>query len=69
MKLTPFIRILLVMCFSIASISSFAQPDPDDPGEDPDAPVPVDGGIGIVVAAAALYKVKKIRDEKDSSEQ
>ena len=36
--------------------------NPDDPGGDPDAPI--DGGVGILVAAGVAYGVKKIRDER-----
>lgn len=40
-----------------------AQPtDPENPGGDPDAPI--DGGLGLLLAAGIGYGVKKVRDYK-----
>ncbi|TDQ10149.1 PID-CTERM protein-sorting domain-containing protein [Pedobacter metabolipauper] len=36
--------------------------DPGFPGLDPD--VPIDGGLGLLVLAGAIYGVKKIREIK-----
>lgn len=36
--------------------------DPGFPGGDPD--VPIDGGVGILVAAGVCYGIKKIRKTK-----
>jgi len=44
----------------LLSVSAFAQPG--DPGGDPD--VPIDGGIGILIAAGVLYGSKKIYDAR-----
>jgi len=53
-------RILLVGLGILLSVSAFAQPG--DPGGDPD--VPIDGGIGILIAAGVLYGSKKIYDAR-----
>jgi hypothetical protein len=48
----------------LASISiSFGQVDPTPP---PGA-VPIDGGVGFLLAAGAAYGVKKIRERRNSS--
>ncbi len=61
------IRIALIMLtFLFISLEIFAQgPDsggPDgDPGGDPDL-IPVDGGLGFLLAAGVGYGVKKARE-------
>ncbi len=40
-----------------------AQPDP---GGDPDAPIPIDGGLGVLLAAGVGYGIKKMRDHRKS---
>jgi len=52
-----------LLLFSIAILSAtiiYAQGTPDDP----DAQVPIDGGIFTVVGAAAAYGAYKLRKEK-----
>lgn len=45
-------------------VGSDAPPfDPDDPD------VPIDGGIGLLLAAGAGYGLKKIRDRRSAKEQ
>jgi len=53
-------RVLLVGLGILLSVSTFAQPG--NPGGDPD--VPIDGGIGILIAAGVLYGSKKIYDAR-----
>jgi len=53
-------RILLVGLGFLPSFSVFAQPG--NPGGDPD--VPIDGGIGVLIAAGVLYGSKKIYDAR-----
>ncbi len=41
-----------------------AQPDPQIdgcPDNDPDIPCPIDGGLGVILAAGAVYGIKRIR--------
>ena len=51
------VKVLLVVICVMGSTILMAQP-PGDPGGDPD--VPIDGGIGILIAAGALYGSKKM---------
>ena len=54
------IRYLLLLVALFVTNLAIAQPG--DPGGDPD--VPIDGGIGFLLAAGALYGVKRIYDVK-----
>ena len=47
---------LLLAAFLFAANIAVAQPG--DPGGDPD--VPIDGGIGFLVAAGALYGARRL---------
>ena len=47
--------IAIAVCFSY---SAFAQPDP------PEDPIPVDGGISILLGAGVAYGIKKIHDAR-----
>ncbi len=49
--------LMIVFCFLPSMVH--AQPDP---GGDPDATVPIDGGLSILAAAGVAYSVKKIKD-------
>ncbi len=49
--------LMIVFCFLPSLVH--AQPDP---GGDPDATVPIDGGLSILAAAGVAYSVKKIKD-------
>jgi hypothetical protein len=53
---------MLVLSLCVLPHMAKAIGNPDDPGGDPDAPI--DGGVGILVAAGVIYGVKKIRDER-----
>ncbi len=50
--------ILVTVCFFLPSLL-FAQ---GGPGGDPDATVPIDGGLSILAAAGVAYSVKKIKE-------
>ncbi len=65
-KIIPFISILIFLMFLGISVSLAQDPGPD-PGGDPDAPI--DGGIGLLIAAGAAYGYKKIRDQRKKSEE
>ena len=53
---------LLVISFAVLPFIASAQIGPPDPDGDPDAPI--DGGVGILVAAGVAYGVKRFRDER-----
>jgi hypothetical protein len=36
----------------------------DDPGRDPDNPLPLDGGLSLLLAAGAAYGGKKLADQR-----
>lgn len=55
---TVFLRI---MPLCLLSVLVFAQGGPSGTDGDPDQ-IPVDGGIGLLVAAGVAYGVKKYRD-------
>ena len=63
---------LFLLCF--LSDKLFAQDcniNPNQYGcpgwEDPDDEVPLDSGVGLLIGAATLYTVKKIRERKESN--
>lgn len=50
--------VLMMLCtFSFAHAQS-------DPGGDPDAGIPIDGGVSLVIAAAIGYAAKKGMDKR-----
>ena len=59
---TVFLATILLCIISIFPISGYAQLG--DPGEDPDAPVPVDGGVVLLIAAGVGYGVKKVNEQR-----
>ena len=64
-------RTLLISAMSLfISLAAWADPDPGpsptgpggDPPTDPDAEVPFDGGLSMLLAAGAAYGTKKAAD-------
>lgn len=56
--------ILIIIIF--LPIVALAQPGngvPDDPGPE----VPIDGGASLLVGAAALYGIRKMRDKRKTA--
>ena len=51
------VSIILLCILSLLPIAGYAQLG--DPGEDPDAQVPIDGGVVLLLAAGVAYGVKK----------
>jgi hypothetical protein len=47
-----------------ASAQICDDPEPNNCFGNPDAPVPLDGGVSFLVAAGVAYGLKKIRDKK-----
>lgn len=54
------IAILMLICLPL-----FSQAQLEDPGGDPDVPVPFDGGISLLVAAGIGYGAKKAYNKKN----
>lgn len=59
---TIFLATLLLCIFSVLPILGYAQLG--DPGEDPDAQIPVDGGLVLLIAAGVGYGVKKVKEQR-----
>ena len=55
------IRRSVIWCVLLLPLVSYAQGDGG--GNDPD--VPVDGGVGLLLAAGAGYALKKLNDKHD----
>ncbi len=53
--------LVVIVCCIVVSLPSFAQGPGGDPGGDPDL-IPIDGGLGFLLAAGVGYGVKKARD-------
>ena len=61
--LKTFLIIVALAC--TASLS--AQPGFDDDVDDDGVAAPIDGGISILIAAGAIYGIKRIRDNKNDA--
>jgi len=57
-----FFATILLCVFSVLPISGYAQLG--DPGEDPDALIPVDGGVVLLIAAGVGYGAKKVKEQR-----
>lgn len=68
---------IFIIIITLMQTAAFAQDGPPDPGNDPSVPindgppdpggdpsVPIDGGASLLVGAAALYGIKKMKDRK-----
>ena len=53
---------LLILLIVLSNTAMALGDDPGLPGGDPD--VPLDGGISLLLAAGAVYGIKKIRQLK-----
>lgn len=62
-------KYFLLFILAVVSLSAYSQGFPDDgepcgpPFGDP-CPVPIDGGVGFLIAAGLAYGGKKYRDQK-----
>lgn len=59
------LKIVIVLILIISPVYLFAK-GPEDPGGDPG--VPFDGGVPILIAAAAAYGIKKYKECKKNLE-
>ncbi len=65
--ITGFVLIasVLFVLLTVVPVSGYAQLG--DPGEDPDAQVPVDGGVILLIAAGVGYGVKKKMEHRKNT--
>lgn len=54
--------IVSVVLISLVSVCSYAQPS--DPGDNPDASTPIDGGVSALAVAGVGYAIKKMKDTR-----
>jgi len=54
--------ICLVFAILLSLGSLMAQPPDGGTFEDPDAAIPIDGGVGFLTAGGIAYGIKKLRD-------
>ncbi len=57
--------LMIVCCF----LPSLLHAQPAGPGGDPDATVPIDGGLSFLAAAGVAYGVKKIKESRKKKEE
>lgn len=53
---------LFIFLIFLSIIANAQSNDPGLPGDDPD--VPIDGGIGFLIAAGIVYGAKKLQETK-----
>lgn len=66
MKLRTFLTAAILVCALSYAPSLNAQPNP---GGDPDAKVPIDGGVSLLVAAGVAYGAKKAYDKRKKNQE
>ncbi len=55
-------KFLILASFVLCSVVTYAQPQP------PNNPVPLDGGISLLIAAGAAFGAKKVYDVKKAND-
>jgi hypothetical protein len=58
---------IILFCFNQLMFSAAPPPPPPPPGCWPPPCIPIDGGVGILIAAGALYGAKKSYDKFKSA--
>ena len=63
-------RILFGLAIGLACVNSTKAQGPGDPDtpESGTDPIPLDGGISLLLAAGAAYGIKKVRDFRKNGE-
>ena len=51
--------VIIILCISLFSVVAFGQPG--NPGP-PDDEIPIDAGVGLLIAAGAAFGIKKVHD-------
>ena len=60
-KIKLLIPIFLTMIIVLSASAVFAQ----GPLPPPDLEIPIDGGLGLLIAAGIIYGAKKLQDNRD----
>ncbi|MBN8836603.1 MAG: hypothetical protein J0I09_05060 [Sphingobacteriia bacterium] len=58
------LNIQTLIIIIILLIPSLSHAQVTDPGNDPDASAPVDGGLSLLIAGGVGYGVKKMREKR-----
>jgi hypothetical protein len=61
-----YLMLVLAICLIAPSVLLAQGPPPPPP---PPADVPIDGGVGLLIAAGVGYGVKKVRDHRKKQRQ
>ncbi len=64
MKYAKWVIMLSILMIAFCFLPSLVHAQPD-PGSDPDAVVPIDGGISFLAAAGVAYSIKKIKESRE----
>ncbi len=67
-KYTKYLLLLTFMLVVFCLLPSLVHAQPD-PGGDPDATVPIDGGLSFLAAAGVAYSVKKIKEYRKKNQE
>ncbi len=65
-KYSKYLLLITLMLLVFCLVPSLVNAQPD-PGGDPDATVPIDGGLSFLAAAGVAYSVKKIKQYRKKS--
>lgn len=65
-KISMMKKALFAVAIAILPILSYAQPPG---GPDPDEPMPIDGGVSLLIAAGVGYGAKKLHDAKKRKQE
>jgi hypothetical protein len=68
MKLKSLLTAIVITTGLFFATPLLAVTQPGGPGGDPDAEIPIDGGIGLLIAAGVAYGAKKAYDKRKKEE-
>lgn len=68
MKRNNWLTALIIICSLLFAPELMAN-IPEGPGGDPDAEVPLDGGVSLLVAAGVAYGAKKAYDKRKKDKE
>lgn len=68
MKLKSLLTAVVITAGLFLATPLLAVTPPGGPGGDPDAEIPIDGGISLLIAAGVAYGAKKAYDKRKKEE-